>query len=247
MGKQNCKAANAAGFSLMELVISMAITLVVMGIAGTLLARAFNVRKREDQRTDAMADAQRALTMMSHEIANTGFNLTTNGIVDADSTVDANGNGTIRVRANLNKFHDKSDPDVSQAARDGIGIMTQDAGEDVKYFVVPAATTSYLARYDRYAGPPTVLANRIDSFRVQYYDERVSYTTGTCAAPLSNVLNKSGAAEAQVSPSQAKYIVLAICVQMDAVGAPDSPGYQPASKVLLVSDVALRNVIGGKY
>jgi prepilin-type N-terminal cleavage/methylation domain-containing protein len=243
MVRQNYKAADAAGFSLMELVIAMAITLVVMGIASTMLARSFNVRKREDQRTDALADAQRALTTITHEIASTGFNLTTNGIVDADSTVDANGNGTIRVRANLNKF----DSTVSQAARDGIGVATEDTGEDIKYFVVPTATTSYLARYDRYAGSPTVLANRIDSFRVQYYDERVSYTTGTCAAPIGSVLNKSGAAEAQVSPSQAKYLVLAICVQMDAVGAPDSPGYQPASKVLLVSDVALRNTIGAKY
>jgi prepilin-type N-terminal cleavage/methylation domain-containing protein len=243
MHRQNFKAANAAGFSLMELVIAMAITLVVMGIASTMLARSFNVRKREDQRTDALADAQRALNTMSHEIANSGFNLTTNGVVDADSAVDANGNGTIRVRANLNKF----DSSVTDEARKGIGVMTKDAGEDIKYYVVPAANTTYLARYDKYTGPPTVLANRVDSLRIQYYDERVSYTTGTCAAPIGNVLNKSGVAEAQVNPSQAKYIVLAICVQMDAVGAPDSPGYQPASKVLLVNDVVLRNSIGGKF
>ena len=243
MGRQDSRTKRAAGFSLMELIIAMAITLVVLGIASTLLARAFNTRKREDQRTDALADAQRALSTMSHEIASTGFNLTNNGIVDGDSQVDANGNGTIRVRANLNKF----DSTVSKAARDGISVNTEDAGEDIKYFVVPTADTSYLARYDRYAGPATVLANRIDSFHVQFYDERVTYTTGDCDAPLSNVRNRSGAVEAQVNPSQAKYLVLAICVKLEAVGKPSSPGYQPESRVLLVSDVALRNATGFKY
>ena len=243
MGRQSSKTKHAAGFSLLELIIAMSITLVVLGIASTLLARSFNVRKREDQRTDALADAQRALTTMTHEIANAGFNLTTNGIVNADSQVDASGNGSIRVRANLNKF----DSTVTAAARNGIGTATADAGEDIKYFVVQTANTSYLARYDRYAGPPTVLANRIDTFRVQFYDERVTYTTGTCSAPLSNVKNKSGVAEAQVSPSLAKYVVLAICVEMEAVGKPDSPGYQPASRVLLVSDVALRNASTANY
>jgi prepilin-type N-terminal cleavage/methylation domain-containing protein len=243
MGRHDSRTTKAAGFSLMELIIAMAITLVLLGIASTLLARAFNTRRREDQRTDALADVQRALSTMSHEIANSGFNLTNNGIVDGDSQVDANGNGTIRVRANLNKF----DSTVSQAARDGIGIDDEDSGEDIKYFVVPAATTSYLARFDRYAGPATVLANRIDSFRVQFYDERVTYTTGTCAAPLSNVRNRTGAVEAQTTPSSAKYIVLAVCVKLDAVGNPGAPGYQPETRVLLVSDVALRNSTGFKY
>lgn len=245
MAGQNQNAARRAdaGFSLIELLIALGITLVVMSIGSTLLARSFKVRQREDQRTDALADAQRALNIMSHEIASTGFNLTNNGIVDADSQVDANGNGTIRVRANLNKF----DSTVSAAARNGIGVMTEDAGEDIKYFIVPTNDTSYLARYDRYAGPATVLANRIDSFRVQFYDERVTYTTGTCDAPLGNVRNRTGVAEAQVNPSQAKYLVLALCVKLDAVGTPNSPGYQPESRVLLVSDVALRNSAGFKF
>ena len=244
MRRRNSKAGNAAGFSLIEMVIAMTVTLVVMGIASTLLARAFNVRKHEDQRSDALADAQRTLNMMSHEIANAGFNLTTNGIIDSDSGVDANGNGSIRVRANLNKF----DSDVSQAARDGIGVVGEDAGEDVKFFVTPTADTSYLVRYDAYAAnQATVLANRIDSLRVQYYDEKVTYTTGTCAAPLSNVKNSAGVAEAQVAPSAASYVVVAVCVQLPATGTPGEPGYQPASPILLATDVALRNVIASDY
>ncbi|HEX8649646.1 MAG TPA: prepilin-type N-terminal cleavage/methylation domain-containing protein [Pyrinomonadaceae bacterium] len=252
MRKRNFNQSRAAGFSLIELMIAMTITLVVLGIASTLLASAFNVRRREDQRTDALADVQRALTTMSHEIANAGFNLDptkTNGIVDADSQVDANGNGTIRVRANLNKFlseDDKGNP-YSAAAKAGIGVAGEDAGEDIKYFVVPTTETSYLARYDKYGGLPKVLANRIDSFRVQYYDERVTYTNGTCQAPISDVRNSAGALENQVNPSQARYVVLTLCVKLDAIGTPNTAGYQPASTVLLASDVALRNAYGVKY
>jgi hypothetical protein len=92
-----------------------------------------------------------------------------------------------------------------------------------------------------------VLANRVDSFRVQFYDERVTYTTGTCAAPISNVKNSAGVTENQVNPSQARYVVLVLCVKLDAVGTPNTSGYQPASTVLLASDVALRNASGVKY
>jgi Tfp pilus assembly protein PilW len=244
MRTRNSIASNAGGFSLIELVIAMTVTLVIMGIASTLLARAFKVRKHEDQKADALADVQRAINIMEHEIANAGYNLTTNGIVNSDSAVDANGNGTIRVRANLNKY----DSTASQAARDGIGVAGADAGEDVKFFVSPSATTSYLVRYDAYSGnQATVLANRIDSLSIQYYDEKVTYTTGTCQAPISDVKNAAGVTEDQVTPSLAKYVVIAVCVGLEASGTPNSPGYVSASRVLLATDVALRNSIGSKY
>jgi hypothetical protein len=35
--------------------------------------------------------------------------------------------------------------------------------------------------------------------------------------------------------------VMALCVQLPAVGRPGSTGYQPASRVQLTTDVALRN------
>ena len=83
------------GFSLIELLLAMTITLTVLGLTAGLLASSFNVRARENQKTDALADAQRALNIMTREIANTGFGLANNGIVAADST-----ESTIRIRAN---------------------------------------------------------------------------------------------------------------------------------------------------
>ena len=83
------------GFSLLELLIAMTLTIVIMGLASTLLARSLNIRVKANANADALADAQRALNIMSREIANAGFNLTDNGIVAGDSITDANGNSTL--------------------------------------------------------------------------------------------------------------------------------------------------------
>lgn len=220
------------GFSLIELIIAMTITVIIMAVASTLLASAFNQRTHSNDNIDALADAQRALNIMSREIADAGFNLSDNGIVAADSVTDASGNSTIRIRSNLNKFNSS----VSAAAQNGIGVVGEDAGEDVKYFVYPAANTTLLARYDSYAvagGSSTVLANRLDALHIHYFAQQVTYNTTGC--------DISGASLGEVTPDAAKYVVIAVCVQQGAVGAPGSPGYQPATNVLLVSDVALRN------
>src|SRR5215216_5970775 len=123
------------GFSLLELLVALAITLALMTAATTLLANALRMRTRENQQSDALADTQRALNIMSREIANTGFNMTNNGIVAADSNLNA-----IRIRANLNKF-EYDDPLVDDAARNDV----QDEGEDITYFINEAENTKYLA------------------------------------------------------------------------------------------------------
>src|SRR5687768_12643829 len=157
------------GFSLFELIIAMTITLMVLTVATTLLAQSLNMRTRSNENVDALADAERAINIMSREIAQAGFNINDNGIVPEDSVVDGNGNSMIRVRANLNRY----DTDAPAAARNGIGEPGWDSGEDVKYFIHPVAgTTTLLARYDPYAqdGPEsTVVANRLDRMRVHYY------------------------------------------------------------------------------
>ena len=230
-----------AGFSLIELVIAMTITLVVLGIATTLIARSLNIRTRANENVDALADAERALNIMSREIAQAGFNLAPpdNGIVAADSVTDGNGNSTIRIRANLNKF----DTSASDGARAGISLAGEDSGEDIKYYIYLTQGTSLLARYDQYAsgGPAsTVLANRLDSFHVHYFAQKVTYSTQVLANGRAGC-DITGASSAEVAPNLATYVVIAVCVQQSATGKPGDPGYQPAYNLLLTSDVALRN------
>jgi prepilin-type N-terminal cleavage/methylation domain-containing protein len=212
------------GFSLLELLIALAITMAMMTAATTLLANALRMRSRENQKSDALADTQRALNIMSREIANTGFNMTNNGIVAADSGLNA-----IRIRANLNKFD--YDPLVTDESRNNV----QDEGEDVTYFINEAENTKYLARHDRFGNGSTVLANRIDSMNIHYFAQKVTYTAPQAGSDITN------ASAAEVPAANAKYIVIAISVTLDQVGTPGSPGYQPAYSVLLCSDITLRN------
>jgi prepilin-type N-terminal cleavage/methylation domain-containing protein len=236
---------NQAGFSLMELLVSLTITLVVMSIAVTMLARTLNVRTRENEHVDELGDVQRALNIMSREIANAGFNLTNNGVVAADSNGQA-----IRIRANLNKFDTTGT--FSAAARRGIGdpaaLPGEDAGEDVTYFVNVADNTNYLARWDALAvSQGTVLANRVDTVGFHYFDRKVTYTQDPPNCQITNPLNDAGLAQAPVTPDNAKFVVIVVCIGTPQVGTPGSPGFQPSFRTLLISDVALRNSRLNKY
>ena len=211
------------GFSLLELLIAMVITMALMTAASTLLANALRVRSRENQKSDALADTQRALNIMSREIGNAGFNLTNNGIVAADS-----GANSIRIRSNLNRY-DIENADAT--SRDS--IMTE--SEDIKYFVNEAEETMYLVRHDPYGNGSTVLANRIDRMTIHYFDQKVTYTAPPGAYDITDI------SATPVAPVNAKYIVIAIAVTLDPVGSKGSPGYQPPYTVLLCSDVTLRN------
>src|SRR6185503_15326993 len=189
------------GFSLFELIIAMAITLTVLGLSSTLLAGGFHSRSREDRKSDAIADVQRALNIMTREISNAGLKLPSglgavarNGIVTNDSD-----NQSLRILSNLNGLPDSTngyfeDPDV------------EDMDEDLKFlmYVDNDLGQRYIVRYERNgSNQTTVLANRIDSLVFRYYDERVTYDTtvvgGVC--DITNVRNAAGDTEAEVSPS----------------------------------------------
>lgn len=225
MNKSRTKSSGQSGFSLMELLVGMSITLVIMTIASTLLASSFAIRGRENQRSAAIADAQRALNTMSREIANAGYGLSTNGIVAGDS--------------GLNQIRVRSDLDLSGA--------TGTTGEDLKYALINDANGSFIVRMDLQPSQTTgLIANRIDGLKIRYYDQRVTYTIGNCATgvancDITNVLNSAGAVQAEVTPDQAKYIVLIVNVTLPAVGTSGSPGYQAPSATQLVSTVTLRN------
>jgi prepilin-type N-terminal cleavage/methylation domain-containing protein len=215
---QASAASSAAGFSMIELMIGMAITLVLAGLAAALIASSFNVRGRENQKSAALADAQRALNGMTREIANSGFGLSDNGIVTTESNSSA-----IRVRANLNAFD-------SQLTSNSV----VDSDEDVLYKLFTDSSQSYVERIDINSGArTTVLANRVDALVIRYYADKVDYTSGDCDinANTGEVTDKT----------QAKYIVIVACVQLPAIGTRGVAGYQPTTNVQLISDVSLRN------
>jgi prepilin-type N-terminal cleavage/methylation domain-containing protein len=231
MNKSQFKSSGQSGFSLAELSVAMTISLVVMAIASTLLASSFNVRNRENQRSLAIADAQRALNTMSREIANAGYGLSTNGIVTTDS-----GASSIRVRSDFR----------SDIAANGLGDgATNDLGEDVKFVFVNDANGRFIVRLNLQPTQSSALiANRIDGLAIYYFDRRVTYTIDNCGAgdcDISNIRNSAGAVQAQVTPDLAKYIVLSLRVTLPEVGTRGSEGYQPASATQLVSSVTLRN------
>lgn len=213
------------GFSIFELMIAMTITLVLLGVASGILASSFKLRTRENQRTEALADSQRGLNLITREVANSGYGLTDNGIVSGDSSLTS-----IRVRANLNA----SEKEATSGA-------ATDKDEDVKFLLYTDSGNSYIVRLDvNVAAQEMVLANRVDSLNIRYYPDKVSYDTATC--DIANVRDASGNAVSEVTQkSAARYIVLSLCVSLPAVGTPGSDGYQPASRVQLVSDATLRN------
>ena len=221
----NNKPNSQSGFSLIELVIAMSVTIVIATIASTLVAQSFRMRTREDARSDAIADAQRALNIVTREIANSGFGLMDNGIVPGDS-----GPASIRIRANLNAYTRDA---ANQPVAGSEGILDRD--EDIKYMMYndDAANRHYLVRYDAYIAKTvgqreatTVLANRLDGFELKYYD---SAATELDVATTPDLLKT------------AWKVRLTVGVVLPAVGAPESPGYQPETTINLVSDVVLRN------
>lgn len=214
-----------AGFTLAELMIAMTVTLIMAGLASILMAGSFGIRARENQKSEALADTQRGLNLMTREISNSGFALTDNGIVGADS-----GLTSIRVRANLNA-----------AAGETTSSTTTDRDEDVKYLLYTDSNNSYIVRIDvNSTAQEMVLANRVDSLKIRYYADKVTYTSGDC--DITNVRDSYGNPVGEVAQkSGAKYIVMSICVTLPAVSTPGAPGYQPPSQVQLVSDIALRN------
>lgn len=239
---QTRTAKNQRGFSLIEMIIAMAITLTIVGLSSTLLASSFNMRSREDRKSDAIADVQRALNIMTREISNSGFrvpaglpSVSANGIVAGDSD-----NESLRVVSNLNGM-----PEAANGYLEDSDV--NDTDEDVKFlmYVDVARQQRYIVRYERNgSNQTTVLANRIDSLIFRYYDERVTYDTtindkGEC--DVTNVKNAAGNTETEVNPANAKFIVIAVGVSLPSVGTPNTAGYQPFTRVQLTSDVVLRN------
>jgi prepilin-type N-terminal cleavage/methylation domain-containing protein len=238
---------NQDGFSLLEVLIAMGITLTIMTLATTLIAASFRIRSREDRKSDAVADVQRALNIMTREIANAGLKIpdglptvSKNGVVANDSDSES-----LRIVSNLNGM-----PDVANDYAEDSDV--EDTDEDLKFLMYVDAERGqrYIVRYERNGtNQTTVLANRVDSLIFRYYDEKVTYDTtvrtvdGNQICDITNVKDAAGNNKTEVSPGAAKFIVIAVGVTLPAVGTSNTAGYQPASQVQLTSDVVLRNSI----
>lgn len=147
------KAKTESGFSILELLIAITMTLVIMAAATTLLATSLRTRTRENKRSEALSDAQRALSMMSREIGNSGYGLTGNGIATLDSDA-----ASIRVRADLNNNLFLAEADA-------------EADEDVRY--VFQANNRTIVRFSPRPAPngtTTVMAYDVTLMQLTYFD-----------------------------------------------------------------------------
>ena len=158
----------------MELIIGMTILLVMMAGASQLLMNSLHVRTRENQKSDALADAQRALNIMSREIGNSGFGLDYNGIVapDCHPTIATDPNtAQIRVLANTSN----NDAAIAQA------------DEDIT-FVYQGAPVYAIVRYDGFTKTRTVLASRIDAMQITYINAAEGTSTLATAEAVANAV-----------------------------------------------------------
>ena len=148
---------NASGFSLLELMIAMTITLVLLALVTTLFSGSMSIRERESAKTDALTSAQAALNVMSREISNAGFGLSNNGVVSADS--------------GLNQLHFRSNWNNGD-------LTTGTDGEDITYYFDP--TTESIVRYDAHSGTTTsAIVNGISNVEFQYFNYTGSSSTPT--------------------------------------------------------------------
>src|SRR5687768_5154577 len=136
------------GFSLVELIVSMAITLAILAVAVTVFSTAVGRRTREGSRTDAITSAQAALNIMSREIGNSGYGLTDNGIV-TDSTA--------------TMLHSRSNTDNSNAT-------TSDPGEDIVFYLDGSGGDQSVVRRDNNTGEISGIINRISSVGFTYHN-----------------------------------------------------------------------------
>jgi len=151
-GRERCR---EDGFTLIELITAMLISLVILGVAVATFSAALHSREREASRVDALTSAQAALNVMSREIGNSGFGLKTNGLVLGNSD-----GQHLRVRSNVGN-------------NDGV---TEASGEDITFFYDLGSES--VIRYDANTGFASGVINRVSRVDFQYFD----YVTGANGA-----------------------------------------------------------------
>jgi type II secretory pathway pseudopilin PulG len=160
-----------AGFSMVELVASMAITLIILAVAIATFSSALQTRERENSRVDALTSAQAAINIMTREIANSGYGIKTNGICGG-GTIDCaadSGARKLHIRANI------SNNDV----------LTDDEGEDITFFYDEPSKS--VLRYDANTHITSGVINRVSKVEFGYFDYFGSTTnTDPNTTPTAN-------------------------------------------------------------
>lgn len=218
-----------AGFSIMELLVAMTVMIFIAGAATTLLVSAFNTRSREDQRSEAISDARRALNIITREVANSGYQLPRgltynspgglqvvprNGLLPED----CNAVGVTFV-TNLNAHGEIDNVGGAPTSSSSIGDGIED--EVVKFQLVQDAGASFLVRRSLTTGNTLVLANRIDGARFDYLDANGNDTSANVRAAVN--------------------VRVTVWVTINAVGKPGTAGYQAPAQVNLSSLINLHN------
>ena len=204
-----------AGFSLLEMMVTMVIMLILMGVVTSLLSRNLGVRARESQRTDALTSAEAALNVMSREIANSGFGIYT-GTNDRLAS-----NGIITADSNANQIHFRANVYNTGVQNTTASVLTtDDPGEDITYFF--DANSNSIVRFDPNDTPQTsVVVNKISSVTYTYFDYSGTSSAGVqTATPTANTGR----------------IRITVLVKLDPIQGQPNP-----SDVQFTSDVTLRN------
>jgi type II secretory pathway pseudopilin PulG len=157
------------GFTLIELILSLVISIIILAIAVAVFSNALTARDYQTARTDAVVSAQAAINIMSREIGNAGYGLLNNGIVLNDS-----GTGRLHFRTNTNNSN----------------LLTTDPNEDVTFFCDSCNSAGgSVVRYDAAgAGSTSGIINKVSLVQFQYwdYDAITQAVTGPLNSPSLN-------------------------------------------------------------
>ena len=135
------------GFTLVELMMTLLIFGVVMGVIGNVFFTTQGLYGRTSQRASQQQGVRAGLTVMVEELRRAGADPMLTGLVGL-VTCDS---GTVHIRAELN---------------DIAGIQTVEPSEDVTYSWDPALETVFR---DNGTGPLPLIVN-VSEFELQYFD-----------------------------------------------------------------------------
>ena len=220
------KKQNNKGFSLIELMIAMTITLILLGITAGLFSSAMGTRARETRKTDALIEARAAINVISREVANSGYGMASKAVESYKPI-----NGIVLSDSNANRIHFNSNVVNSNGC-------SKDRGEDVTYFF--DEPTRSIVRHERFATDAvsnnpcsssalaktetSVVVNRISNITLRYFNY---------AGSDSDPLEADGTATPTANTSR---IRITVEVELEEV-----QGQPRNQKVKFSSDVTLRN------